>query len=120
MTRASLVSDGDQRWIVDRIHRGDAAAEGELLELYHRRVSQLKTVAVRNRAGELSANVGFAAAIAEFGMMLRRSDYRGTASFEAAAALATKFRGADPDGYRAEFIRLVELAGALTRPTRRE
>jgi Ca-activated chloride channel family protein len=82
--------------------------------------SRLITVPVKNRAGELSANVGFAAAVAEFGMLLRRSDYRGSATHTDAAALARKFRGADPDGYRAEFVKLVELAEALSRQTRRE
>jgi Ca-activated chloride channel family protein len=66
----------------------------------------------------MSANVGFAAAIAEFGMLLRESDERGSATHVDAAALARRFRGSDPDGYRAEFVRLVELADALTRQQR--
>jgi Ca-activated chloride channel family protein len=75
--------------------------------------SRLLSVSVKNRTGELSANAGFAAAVAEFGMLLRSSEHRGSATYTDAVALARKFRGADPDGYRAEFIRLVELAGAL-------
>jgi len=82
--------------------------------------SRLMTFPVHNRTGEMSSNVGFAAAIAEFGMLLRQSDYRGTATHAEAAALARKFRGPDPDGYRTEFVKLVELAEALTRQTRRE
>src|SRR6185503_3168345 len=39
--------------------------------------SRLITVPVKNRTADLSANVGFAAAIAEFGMMLRQSEHRG-------------------------------------------
>jgi Ca-activated chloride channel family protein len=75
--------------------------------------SRLITVAVRNRVSEPSLNIGFAAAVAEFGMLLRNSESRGTATHADAAALARRFRGADPDGYRAEFIKLVELAGSL-------
>jgi Ca-activated chloride channel family protein len=75
--------------------------------------SRLITVAVRNRVSEPSPNIGFAAAVAEFGMLLRNSESRGTATHADAAALARRFRGADPDGYRAEFIKLVELAGSL-------
>lgn len=82
--------------------------------------SRLITVPVKNRAGELAANVGFAAAVAEFGMLLRHSEYGGRASHADAAALARRFRGTDPDGYRAEFVKLVELAEALSRQTRRE
>ncbi len=75
--------------------------------------SRLMSVAVKNRISEPSANIGFAAAVAEFGMLLRNSESRGSATHADAAALARRFRGADPDGYRAEFIKLVELAGSL-------
>ncbi len=66
-------------------------------------------------ATRMSSNLGFAAAVAEFGMLLRRSDFMGAASWRQAAALAREHRGRDDDGYRAEFIRLVELAAALDR-----
>lgn len=82
--------------------------------------SRLITVPVKNRTTEMSANVGFAAAVAEFGMLLRQSEHRGSSTHADAAALARRFRGPDPDGYRSEFVRLVEVAEALTRQTRRE
>jgi Ca-activated chloride channel family protein len=77
--------------------------------------SGLITVPVKNRTSDLSANVGFAAAVAEFGMVLRQSEHRGSSTYNDAAALARRFRGSDPDGYRAEFVRLVELAQSLPR-----
>ena len=79
--------------------------------------SRLISVPVKNRTTDLSANVGFAAAVAEFGMVLRQSEHRGASTYRDAAALARRFRGADPDGYRAEFVRLVELAQSLPRQT---
>jgi Ca-activated chloride channel family protein len=79
--------------------------------------SRLITVPVKNHTTEISANVGFAAAVAEFGMLLRQSEHRGTSTHADAAALARRFRGSDQDGYRSEFVRLVELAEALTRQT---
>ena len=63
----------------------------------------------------MSGNIGFAAAVAEFGMLLRQSEHRGASSYASASALAKRFRGPDPDGYRAEFVRLVELAEAVAR-----
>jgi Ca-activated chloride channel family protein len=75
--------------------------------------SQLLSVTVRDRAGELTPNLGFAAAVAEFGMLLRRSEFKGQTTWESAQALARRYRGEDGDGYRAEFVRLVELAAAL-------
>jgi Ca-activated chloride channel family protein len=43
-------------------------------------------------------------------MSLRNSEHRGDASIDLALELAREFRGRDEDGYRAEFIRLMELA----------
>jgi Ca-activated chloride channel family protein len=78
--------------------------------------SKLIAVPVKNnRTTEMAPNVGFAAAVAEFGMLLRESQHRGSATHADAAALARRFRGSDPDGYRAEFVRLVEIAEALTK-----
>jgi len=76
-------------------------------------VSRLMTVVVDDRKGEISANLGFAAAVAEFGMMLRQSEFKGQATWESARQLATRYRGDDADGYRAEFGRLIDLAASL-------
>lgn len=57
-----------------------------------------------------SENFRFASAVAEWGMLLRNSEYRGKASNAQVLELARKSKGDDSAGYRAEFIRLVELA----------
>jgi Ca-activated chloride channel family protein len=75
--------------------------------------SRLLTFPVANRTAALSENTGFAAAVAQFGMLLRQSPHSGGGSYASAAALARRHRGADDTGYRAEFVRLVELAEAL-------
>ncbi|RSK48060.1 vWA domain-containing protein [Hymenobacter rigui] len=62
---------------------------------------------------EASENLRFAAAVAQFGMLLRQSDYRGTATYETTTRLADGARRFDPDGYRAELVRLVKLAEGL-------
>jgi Ca-activated chloride channel family protein len=61
-----------------------------------------------------SENFRFAAAVAEFGMLLRDSRYKGQASYNAALQLARASTGADLRGYRAEFVRLVETAKSLS------
>ena len=76
--------------------------------------SQLFAMAVKDSARTESADVRFAAAVAEFGMLLRDSEHKGTASFASVLELAREGQGHDPGGYRAEFIRLVEAAQALT------
>ncbi|QNH62321.1 YfbK domain-containing protein [Hymenobacter sediminicola] len=60
-----------------------------------------------------SENLRFAASVAQFGMLLRESDYRGEATFAATAKLAEAARGTDTEGYRAEFVRLVKAAEGL-------
>jgi len=61
-----------------------------------------------------SPNFRFAAAVAQFGMLLRQSEQRGTATWAATERLADGARGADTDGYRAELVRLVRLAEGLS------
>jgi Ca-activated chloride channel family protein len=63
---------------------------------------------------QASADQQFAAAVAEFGLLLRQSEERGTATYTSAAQLAQAGRGLDADGYRAELLRLVQLAEGLT------
>ena len=61
-----------------------------------------------------SADFKFAAAVAEFGMLLRGSRYKGQASYDTAAQLARASVGADLQGHRSEFVRLIESARTLT------
>ena len=76
--------------------------------------SRLMTTPVRNRPADMSGRLGFAASVAEFGMLLRNSEHKGSASWRQSAELALRYRGDDADGYRAEFVRLIELAGSLS------
>src|SRR5205823_2770251 len=61
------------------------------------------------------ADFRFAAALAAFGMLLRESPEKGTASFDLVRRLAADAVGPDEGGYRAEFLRLVETGRRLTR-----
>ena len=96
-----------------------AAASGELLTVKVRYkapdgdTSRLLTRVVMNKPASMSANVGFASAVAEFGMVLRGSPDSGDASVQAAVARARRFRGSDNEGYRSEFIVLAERASLL-------
>lgn len=64
---------------------------------------------------EPSANGRFAAAVAGFGMLLRASEHKGSVSYPQVEELARGSLGPDPQGYRAEFARLVALAESLSR-----
>lgn len=54
-------------------------------------------------------NFMFSAAVAEFGMLLRGSEHKGDASYSQVLTMARKAKGKDEHGYRAEFIRMVEM-----------
>lgn len=60
-----------------------------------------------------SNNFRFAAAVAEFGLLLRDSKYKGVADFEQVQSLAENSQGKDKEGYRKEFVTLVENAALL-------
>ncbi len=62
---------------------------------------------------EFSTNFQWAVAVTEFGLLLRNSEFKGKASFENVIATAKEAKGADPEGYRAEFIKLAEVAELL-------
>lgn len=55
----------------------------------------------------------FSAAVAGFGLLLRNSSHRGTVTHDTVLRLAQEGLGADPEGYRAEFIDLVRQAQRL-------
>jgi Ca-activated chloride channel homolog len=77
--------------------------------------SALVTVPVASRNTASARNLQFASAVAGFGMLLRNSPFKADATWADVVRLAQASRGDDPDGYRAEFVRLVELAAALDR-----
>jgi len=64
-------------------------------------------------ASNASPDMQFAAAIAEFGMLLRNSPHKGTSSYADVLHLARVARGEDLDGLREEFIRMTESARIL-------
>jgi Ca-activated chloride channel family protein len=100
----------------------EAAETGELLTLRLRykepdgkRSKLLEFVATDSgkRFGEASPDFQFAAAVASFGMVLRGSPYAGDVTLAAVEEFAVSGIGADPGGYRAEFVDLVRRAQRL-------
>jgi Ca-activated chloride channel family protein len=74
-------------------------------------VSKLVENTLLNSPVELknsSENFKFSAAVAEFGMILRDSEFKQEASYEDVLKLASEGKGKDENGYRAEFIQMVK------------
>ncbi|ASS48861.1 MAG: hypothetical protein A3D31_06020 [Candidatus Fluviicola riflensis] len=62
---------------------------------------------------QASDNSRFAMAVAAYGMILRDSEHKGTASFDMVLKLAKTAIGNDPNAYRAGFLELVTTSSAL-------
>jgi Ca-activated chloride channel family protein len=62
---------------------------------------------------QTSNNFRFAAAVGEFGMLLRNSQYKGNGDYKLVEDLAKNAMGSDEEGYRKEFVQLVETAALL-------
>ena len=76
--------------------------------------SKLLTLRVDGaNSSESTDRFRFAAAVAEYGLLLTKSEFKGQASYRQVQELATGARGSDPEGYRGEFVRLVEVAPLL-------
>ncbi len=83
----------------------------------HEEISKLITATAVDdgkSAYEATADMQFAAAVAEWGMLLRDSAHKGSASYADVMRLARVAQGADLDGLRGEFTRLIESARALS------
>ena len=112
---------GELRYQIMRL-RGDAFESPELLTIKFRykkpdgdKSKQIEhyvldaDLALRRT----SDNFKFAAAVAEFGMLLRNSQYKGSASYEQVLKLAKDSKGNDNNGHRREFIELVDICKSL-------
>ncbi|HLP58391.1 MAG TPA: von Willebrand factor type A domain-containing protein [Candidatus Deferrimicrobium sp.] len=62
-----------------------------------------------------SENFRFSSAVAGFGMLLRDSKFKGDLTYDTVRTMARNSQGKDPEGYRAEFIRLVEACALLSK-----
>jgi Ca-activated chloride channel family protein len=85
------------------------APDGEVSKLIERTVPA-QPVALE----QASPTFRFAAAVAEFGLLLRNSEHKGQASYQQVLELATEAKGNDEEGYRAEFIGLVKQAKLIS------
>lgn len=107
-TQPSRNAGGSELLTVKFRYKSPDEEKSKLLE----RVLQDKFVAIESA----SQNLRFSASVAEFGMLLFGSKHKSNATFDQTLALANGAKGADTEGYRTEFIRLIETAKTLAQP----
>ncbi|MDE6052666.1 MAG: DUF3520 domain-containing protein, partial [Lachnospiraceae bacterium] len=86
-------------WLNLKIRYKEPDADESLLKEY--------PVTEEDYTSKPSEDFYFAAAVAEFGLILRDSEYKGDASFENVRELLKKV-GTDEDDYKDEFVYLVK------------
>ncbi|MBI3830596.1 MAG: von Willebrand factor type A domain-containing protein [Planctomycetes bacterium] len=96
-----------------------AAANGELLTLKLRykapdgQASKLLEFPVKDSGKtwkDSTKDYRFASAVAAYGMVLRGSQFKGLSNWALVYELAAEAKGADANGYRAEFLELIKKA----------
>jgi Ca-activated chloride channel family protein len=70
---------------------------------------------VVDRGDRASEDFTFASAVAAFGLVLRDSEFRGSATLDDVLRAAKRSVGEDPNGYRADFVRVVDAARKIGR-----
>jgi len=74
----------------------------------------------RVKINSTSDNFRFATSVADFAMLLRNSQFKGSSSYNQVIALANASLGKDNEGYRKEFVSLVKKAAELADNTVKE
>jgi secreted protein with Ig-like and vWFA domain len=100
-----------------------AANQGELLTVKIRykqpdgdtsKLLEFPITDTGKRFGQADQDFRFAAAVAQFGMLLRGSEHKGDSNYAAVLEIATEAAAGDKSGYRQEFLELVKLASQLS------
>jgi Ca-activated chloride channel family protein len=83
---------------------------------------QMETVVkdVNITLDKTSENFRASVAVAEFGLLLRNSAFKGSSNYDQIENLAKNALGKDSEGCRAEFLRLVKTAKLLDKTENRE
>ncbi len=111
------------RYQVPARPRDEESARGELLTLKLRykapdgdtsSLLEFPLVDQGKPFGAASPDFQFAAAVASFGMLLRDSQHKGLATYDAVLEIAESARGPDVHGYRTELLEMARRAQSLT------
>lgn len=105
---------------IDKSNNNNLIASPELLTVKLRykqpdgETSVKRDVAVvDNKINDVSSDFNFASAVTMYAQLIKQSNYKGNATYDKVIDLAKKGLENDPEGYKAEFIRLVEITKNL-------
>jgi Ca-activated chloride channel family protein len=90
------------------------APDGDVSKLIEHSVKDQQTALANT-----SENFRFAVAVAQFGMLLRNSEFKNNASYASVLELAKNAIQNDKEGYKKEFINLVKSAESIARSNKK-
>src|SRR5262249_6837914 len=97
--KPAQAKQGSDEWLTCKMRYKDPAGGGS------KELARILPSGAEQAA--MSEDFQFAAAVAEFGLVLRNSPYKGEADYDHALQRADRGRSYDPHGHRAEFVTLV-------------
>jgi Ca-activated chloride channel homolog len=104
----------------ERVNNGDNSNEVATLKFRYKKPDESSSIAdsitidePKNKQAATSSNFKLTAGIAQFGMLLRNSEFKGNSTVENTVELIKTGRGNDEEGYIGEMIRMIESAQAL-------
>ncbi|MDW7694289.1 VWA domain-containing protein [Flammeovirgaceae bacterium SG7u.111] len=107
-----------------KVEKTSSASKGEVLtvKLRYKKPDGEKSILLsqtlknsKTALNKTSDNFRFSASVAAFGMLLRESEFKSDATYELAMQLAKGAKGDDNEGYRAEFISMVEMCKLMAK-----
>lgn len=99
------VEGSNSDWLTLRIRYKNPQTEKAEEQVFHAKSGSEKAIGSRD--------FQFASAVAEFGLLLRGSEYKGNANYKAIRQRANANRGVDSTGEKKEFVELVDIAENL-------
>ena len=104
-TQSNSSSEGDEVMTIKFRYKKPDENKSKLLE--HPVIDRAVPVA------KTSDNFRFAAAVAQFGMVLRNSEFKQSSSYNNSWRLAKSAIGEDNEGYRSEFLKMIKNAESI-------
>ncbi len=119
-TYADSSLNTSKRYQKTKLSKASNSDELLFLKIRYKLPDQKKSILVQHPvklemrdSASLSENFRFGSAVVQFGLLLRDSKYKAESSLSSTLAYANDAIEYDPDGYRREFINLVEMAGEM-------
>lgn len=110
--------DNDKKPIIDQVKPSNSLPDLLTVKLRYKHPNsntskKIEIPLLDDKSNNVSNDFKFAASVAMYGQVLKNSQYKGEGTFEKAISLAKSAYGEDQQGYRREFVRLMEASKGL-------